>query len=74
MDAETNVEALSFAYDGLSRTQLTINIQEPITGLSIPIPVPDVGILRPPLALRPAVTLTQGPLPDAASTTRSRPR
>ncbi len=57
MDAETNVESLSFSYDGLARSQLTVTIQEPITGLSIPIPIPDIGILRPPLAARPAVTL-----------------
>ncbi len=66
MDAETNVETLSFSYDGLARAQLTINIQEPITGLIIPIPVPDVGILRPPLGARPAVTLKHQPLPNAA--------
>lgn len=66
MDAESNVETLSFSYDGLSRTQLTITIQEPITGLTIPIPIPDIGILRPPLAARPAITLKQGPLPDAS--------
>ena len=66
MDAATNVESLSFSYDGLARKQLTVTIQEPITGLSIPIPVPDISILRPPLAARPAVTLRQAPLPDAA--------
>lgn len=66
MDAETNVETLSFSYDGLARAQFTINIQDPITGLIIPIPVPDVGILRPPLGARPAVTLKHEPLPDAA--------
>ena len=69
MDAETNVESLSFSYDGLARKQLTITIQDPITGLSIPIPVPNIGILRPPLAARPAVTLKQAPLSDAAKLT-----
>jgi hypothetical protein len=66
MDAETNVESLSFSYDGLSRAQLTVTIQEPITGLSIAIPIPDIGILRPPLAARPAVTLRHAPLSGAA--------
>lgn len=66
MDAETNVESLSFSYDGLARTQLTITIQNPITGLSIPVPVPAISILRPPLAARPAVALRRAPLPDAA--------
>jgi hypothetical protein len=66
MDSETNVESLSFSYDGLARAQLTVDIQDPITGLSIPIPVPDIGILRPPLAARPAVTLRHVPLANAA--------
>jgi hypothetical protein len=69
MDAETNVESLSFSYDGLARKQLTVTIQEPITGLSIPIPIPDISILRPPLAARPAVTLRHAPLPDTAKLT-----
>ena len=29
MDAQTNVESLSFSYDGLARKQLTVIIQEP---------------------------------------------
>lgn len=66
MDAETNVESLSFSYDGLSRKQLTITISDPITGLSIPIPVPDISLLQPPLAARPAVTLVHTPLPDTS--------
>jgi hypothetical protein len=66
MDAETNVETLSFSLDGLSKTQYTVTIQEPITKLGIPIPIPDVGLLRPPLALRPAPKLRSEPVPAAA--------
>lgn len=66
MDAETNVESLTFSYDGLSRTQLTVSIQDPDTGLSIPVPVPNISILRPPLAARSAVILRHAPLSDAA--------
>lgn len=65
MDAETNVESLSFSFDGLSREQLTVSIQEPITKISIPIPIPDIGLLRPPLAARPAITLRKKPLETA---------
>jgi hypothetical protein len=65
-DAETNVESLSFSFDGLSRTQYTITLVEPNTKIGISIPVPDVSLLRPPLAARPAVTLRQEPLPDLA--------
>ncbi len=66
MDANTNVESLNFTFNGQARTQLTVTIQEPITKASIPIPVPDIGLLRPPLALKPAVALRQKPLGNAA--------
>jgi hypothetical protein len=65
MDAHTNVESLSFSYDGLSAVQPAIMIQEPLTRLSIPIPVPNVTLLRPPLALRPALSLKHEPLETA---------
>ncbi|KGI67128.1 hypothetical protein MJO55_06085 [Mycolicibacterium rufum] len=64
--AATNVESLSFSFDGLSRTQYTITLTEPNTKIGIPIPVPDVSLLRPPLAARPAVALRREPLPDVA--------
>jgi hypothetical protein len=66
MDAATNVESLSFSFDGLSRTQYTIDYTEPVTKLGIPIPVPDISLLRPPLAARPAVALKEAPLPDVS--------
>ncbi len=66
MDADTNVESLSFTFDGLAKKQMTINITEPITKITIPIPVPDVGLLRPPLASRPATSLRTGPVPCTA--------
>jgi hypothetical protein len=64
--AATNVESLSFSFDGLSRTQYTLTLTEPNTKIGIPIPVPDVSLLRPPLAARPAIALRQEPLPDLA--------
>jgi hypothetical protein len=66
MGAATNVESLSFSFDGLSRTQYTITITEPNSKLGIPVPVPDISLLHPPLALRPAVALKETPLPDIA--------
>jgi hypothetical protein len=51
-DAATNVESLSFSYDGISATLFAFMVQIPQTTFSIPVPVPDVGILRPPLARR----------------------
>jgi hypothetical protein len=51
-DASTNVESLTFGYDGVSATLFAFMVQIPETTFSIPIPVPNVGILRPALAQR----------------------
>lgn len=64
MGAATNVEALSFGFDGLARTQYTITYTEPTTKIGIGVPVPDVSLLHPPLAARPAVALREEPVPD----------
>jgi hypothetical protein len=69
MDAATNVESLSFSFDGRSRSQMTITIIEPNSKQAIQVPVPDIGLLRPPLAARPAITLRQEPVPDTAKLT-----
>ncbi len=66
MDAESNVESISFSFDGLARKQMTITIIDPDSKRAIPIPIPDIGLLRPPLAARPAVALRQEPVPDTA--------
>jgi hypothetical protein len=66
MDTATNVESLSFSFDGRARTQMTISVTEPNTKMSIDVPIPDIGLLRPPLAARPAISLRKEPLPDTA--------
>lgn len=66
MDAQTNVESLSFSMDGQAKVQYTVTITEPITKIGIPIPIPDVGILRPPLTARPTVPLRTQNLPQAS--------
>jgi hypothetical protein len=66
MDALTNVDSLTFSFDGLARKQYAIIIQEPTTKIGIPIPLPDISLLTPPLALRQAPSLRLEPLPDAA--------
>ena len=66
MDAHSNVESLSFSLDGSSREQMAIMIQEPITKLSIPIPLPDISLLSPPLAVRQAPALRYKELKGAA--------
>lgn len=56
-DAHDNVESLTFGFDMTGGVLFTINVQEPNSGVTIPVPLPDVGILRPPLALKRAVPL-----------------
>lgn len=53
----TNVESLSFSYDGLAKTQYLAEVVLPFVRKTIPVPIPDVGVLQPPLAARPAVQL-----------------
>jgi len=68
MDADTNVESMSFTFDGLSRQQPAITVLDPITNtIPITIPIPNVSLLRPPLAVRPAAALRTTKLPDTAN-------
>jgi hypothetical protein len=54
MDAETNVESLSFALDGLAKEVVIVTIMDPITHkIPIPIPIPNISIFQPPLGARP---------------------
>ena len=57
MDAHTNVESLSFTYDGLSKTLYILFIQNLITKVPIPIPIPDITPLNPPLGAKPPLPL-----------------
>ncbi|WP_328609095.1 hypothetical protein OG943_08220 [Amycolatopsis sp. NBC_00345] len=65
----TNVESLSFGFDGMARTQFTIREEEPTTKIGISIGVPNVSMLHPPLASRPAMALKEEPLPNLAGLT-----
>lgn len=53
MDAHTNVESLSFSLDGLAKKIVVLTIFDPVTRRApIPIPVPNLSVLRPPLGAR----------------------
>ncbi len=53
MDAHTNVKSLSFSLDGLAKKIVVLTIFDPVTNkITIPIPVPNLSILRPPLGAR----------------------
>ena len=58
MDAATNVESLSFSFDGLGKTIFIMFVQEPISKVAIPIPIPDVTPINPPLGIRPPIPLS----------------
>ncbi|GJM40916.1 MAG: hypothetical protein DHS20C20_11980 [Ardenticatenaceae bacterium] len=53
MDAHTNVESLNVRFDGSRKTLPILNIHNPETKITIPIPLPDVTPLSPPLGLVP---------------------
>jgi hypothetical protein len=51
MDAASNVESLSFSYNGNARTLPIVYIQNEQTKIPLPLPIPDIGPLNPPLGL-----------------------
>lgn len=60
MDAHTNVEALSFTFDGRDRTQPVLRVQQEDAKKFIYVAVPDATLLSPPLgAIAPAKVKTE---------------
>jgi hypothetical protein len=54
MDAQTNVESLSFSLDGTAKKIVVATIFDPVTmKIPIPVPVPNFNLLHPPLGARP---------------------
>ena len=53
LDAHSNVETLSFSLDTEEKRLPVTFIQELVSKLPIPIPVPDVSVLNPPLGVVP---------------------
>lgn len=54
MDANTNVDSISFSLDGLAKKIRIYIVNDPITRkVPIPIPVPNINAFKPPLGLRP---------------------
>ena len=53
MDAHTNVESMSFTLNGLAKKMRIFNILDPIfRRVAIPVPVPNINLLKPPLGAR----------------------
>lgn len=56
MDAQTNVESMSFSLDGLAKEVMIVTLMDPVTHkIPIPIPIPNVSIFQPPLGVRPTL-------------------
>jgi hypothetical protein len=57
MDAHTNVESLSFSFEGGERTEFTVRVQDEDTKQFIDVPVPDTTLLEPPLGAIPPLNV-----------------
>ena len=68
-DGRSNVESLSFSFDGFKKTLWVIVIQDQSTQFPIPIPVPDVNPLSPPLGAKQPIPLAIRPLVGMAKYT-----
>lgn len=65
-DASSNVDQMTFSFDGTAREQPEVRVQIPFTKISVPLPVPEVSVLRPPMALKPAPALKKTVIKDSA--------
>src|SRR5205823_2717110 len=52
MDAYSNVESLSFSYDGFSKTEFSVKVFNKDSTESHQIPIPDISSLNPPLGAK----------------------
>ena len=66
MDSFTNVESMSFRFNNDSRQMPIVWVQEPITKVPIPIPIPDISLLNPPLGVIPPIPKEFVPMDSTA--------
>jgi len=66
MDVHTNVESLGFQFDGTSKVMPIVFVQNELTKIPIPIPIPDISPLNPPLGLIPPFPARFELMPDTA--------
>lgn len=65
-DAGTNVDSMTFSFDGFSKTLFLMMIRPEELPVPIPIPIPDVNPLSPPLGRRQPIPLRVEPLRGVA--------
>jgi hypothetical protein len=66
MDALTNVDSLSFSFDPTKGVLPIVFIQNPLTHVPIPIPIPNLNPLQPPLGALPTPIANLKILKDTA--------
>jgi len=66
MDAHTNVESLNFSFDPTKGVLPVVFIQNQLTRMPIPIPIPNLNPLQPPLGLLPTPIANLKMLKDTA--------
>ncbi len=66
MDAHTNVQSLSFNFNGANTTLPIVLIQNSLSKIPIPIPIPKLNPLQPPLGVIPAPITNVTVLKDTA--------
>jgi len=66
MDAQTNVDSLSFSVDNDKASLPVVFIQNELTKFPIPLPIPDVSLLNPPLGLLPPISKAINLMSDTA--------
>ncbi len=61
-DGRSNVESLSFSFDGFKKTQFVVLVKLDEVPIPVPIPIPDVTPLSPPLGQKDPIPLMVTPL------------
>ena len=66
LDADTNIDQVSFTFNADGKKLPIVFVHNPFTKVPIPIPVPDISVLNPPLGLVPPLPLNVEVLSDTA--------
>jgi hypothetical protein len=66
LDADTNIDQVSFTFNADGKKLPIVFVHNPFTKVPIPIPVPDISVLNPPLGLVPPLSLNVEVLSDTA--------
>ena len=56
MDANTNVESMSFSLDGLAKKIVVVTVFDPVKNrIPVVVPIPNMNLFKPPLGARPTI-------------------